>query len=115
MKKQYRIKKNEEIEAVIKEKKWFSNACFILYIKKTKETNHFRYAVSVSKKLGNAVVRNRLKRQIRAIIRQFQFIDGIDFFIIVRKKTLEIEFKDMISELEYLFQKQKIVKKRRTE
>ena len=115
MKKQYRIKKNEEIEAVIKEKKWSSNACFILYIKKTDETNHFRYAVSVSKKLGNAVVRNRLKRQIRAIIRQFQFIDGIDFFIIVRKKTLEIEFKDMISELEYLFQKKKIVKKRRIE
>lgn len=111
MKKQYRIKKNEEIEAVIKEKKWSSNACFILYIKKTNETNHFRYAVSVSKKLGNAVVRNRLKRQIRAIIRQFEFIDGIDFFVIARKKVLEIEFQDMVKELNYLFQKQKLLRK----
>ena len=70
MKKAYRVKKSQEIEQILKEKKYRSSTAFSIYQKKQTETIHFRYAISVGKKLGNAVERNRLKRQIRAIVRE---------------------------------------------
>ena len=111
MKKIYRVKKNEEIEKILNNKNHSSNSCFIIYSIKTNETNHFRYAVSVSKKLGNAVVRNHLKRQVRALIRQFEIVDGVDFFIIVRAKTLKLNFNSLKNEMNYLLQKQKLLRK----
>lgn len=111
MKKQYRVKKNNEIEEILKNKRYSSNPYFSLYVKKQDETNHFRYAISVSKKIGNAVVRNRLKRQIRSIIRDFYLKDGYDFFIIARTKILTISFLEMKKELLNLLIKQNLIVK----
>ncbi len=111
MKKEYRIKKSKEIEAVLKKKKFVSNAYFVIYIKDQDETNHFRYAMSVSKKIGKAVVRNHIKRQIRAIIRQLSIKDGVDIFIITRNKIKEISYQEMSRQLCHLLQKQKILVK----
>lgn len=111
MKKIYRVKKNEEIEKILNNKNSSANSCFIIYSIKTDETKHFRYAVSVSKKIGNAVVRNRLKRQVRALIRQFEVVDGVDFFIIVRAKALKLDFERLKIEMNYLLQKQKLLRK----
>ncbi len=111
MKKEYRIKKSKEIETILKNKKIVANAYFIIYIKDQDETNHFRYAMSVSKKIGIAVVRNRIKRQIRAIIRPLTIKDGIDIFIIVRDKIKEISYQKMSEQLCQLLQKKKILVK----
>lgn len=109
MKKQYRVKKNKDIEAILKNKRFSSNPYFTIYMKKQDETKHFRYAMSVSKKIGNAVVRNRIKRQIRAIIRQFDIVDNVDLFIIARGKILSLSFEEMTKEIKYLLQKQKLL------
>lgn len=109
MKKEYRIKKSKEIEDVLKNKKYVSNPYFTIYIKENNENHHFRYAMSVNKKIGKAVVRNRLKRQIRAIISQINIKDNIDLFIIVRNKVLNIDFNEMNKQILYLLRKQKIV------
>ena len=71
----------------------------------------FRYAISVGKKIGNAVVRNRVKRQVTAIIDSLKLnLDSnTDVFVIVRPRVLELEFKDMEKQLEYLFKKHKIL------
>lgn len=111
MKKQYRVKKSKEIENILKNKKYSSNPYFTIYKKNNLETSHFRYAMSVNKKIGHAVVRNRLKRQIRAIIRDFNIIDNVDIFIIVRNKILDISFNEMQIKLKELFKKQKLIKK----
>jgi len=112
MKKQYRVKKNTEIELIIKEKNFVSNQFFTLYKRKNLETNHFRYAISVGKKIGNAVVRNKIKRQVTAIIDNLNlnFNSNTDVFIIVRPKINEIDFNMMKLQLEYLFNKQKLLK-----
>ena len=52
MKKEYRIKKSKEIEEVLKNKKYASNPYFSIYIKENNENHHFRYAISVNKKIG---------------------------------------------------------------
>ena len=109
MKKENRIKKSKEIEEVLKNKKYSSNPYFTIYIKENNENHHFRYAMSVNKKICKAVVRNRLKRQIRSIISQITIKDNIDLFIIVRNKVLDIDFNEMNKQILYLLRKQKIV------
>ena len=61
MKKEYRIKKSTDIELVLKHKNSVGNKNYIIYIMKNSEAKHFRLAMSVSKKLGDAVTRNRQK------------------------------------------------------
>ena len=113
MKKEYRVKKSEEIEKIIKAKDSVGNKYYILYKKKNNETSHFRYATSVSKKLGKANVRNRLKRQVVSIIDNLPINLNLnyDVFIIVRKTILDIDYDTMKNELEYLFVKGKLLSK----
>ena len=101
MKKEYRIKKSKEIEDVLKNKRYAANPYFTIYIKENNENHHFRYAISVNKKIGKAVVRNRLKRQVRSIISQINIKDNIDVFIIVRSKVLDIDFNEMNKQILY--------------
>ncbi|MDE6242182.1 MAG: ribonuclease P protein component [Anaeroplasmataceae bacterium] len=111
MKKQYRVKKSKEIEEILKNHHFSSNPYFTIYIKEQHETNHFRYAMSVGKKIGNAVVRNHLKRQIRAVVRTFNVVDTVDVFIVARGKVVNLEFQEIERELKHLFQKQKLLVK----
>lgn len=111
MNKQYRVKKSKEIEEILKNHRFSSNPYFTIYIKEQHETNHFRYAMSVGKKIGNAVVRNQIKRQIRAIVRKFSVISTIDVFVIARSNVLKLTFQEMEKELKALFQKQNLLVK----
>jgi len=94
MKKEYRIKKSDEIELVMKKGFSKANRTFIVYKFKNAETSQFRVAISAPKKLGKAVVRNKVKRQIRAILQQNEALlqTGHDYFIIARPDILDIDF-----------------------
>jgi len=94
MKKKYRIKKSEEIELVMKRGFSKANRTFIVYKYKNQEVKKYRIAISAPKKLGKAVTRNKIKRQIRAILQQYDshLQDGHDYFIIARPNILEIDF-----------------------
>jgi len=111
MKKQYRVKKNQEIELILKEKKYCGNQYFTVYKRINSETSYFRYAISVGKKIGNAVVRNKIKRQVTSIIDNLniKLNSNTDVFIIVRPKVKDIDFLTMKLQLEYLFNKQKLL------
>ena len=61
MKKENRIKKNEEFTKIISKKHCISNAVFIMYYD-NRALDHARVGISVSKKIGNAVIRNKIKR-----------------------------------------------------
>ena len=112
MKKQYRVKKSEEIEKIIKEKNYKSNPYITLYKKENTETGHFRYAISVGKKIGNAVERNRIKRLITAVIDNLDIdLDSsTDVFIIARVAIKDLSYLELRKQLEYLFRKQKLIK-----
>ena len=80
MKKKYRIKKNEEFQAIIKKKKSIANQKYVIYYRNNNE--HLKVGISVSKKLGNAVVRNKIKRQMRMMVQQvFDKTQKKDFII----------------------------------
>ncbi|WP_455684460.1 ribonuclease P protein component [Thomasclavelia sp.] len=105
MKKEYRVKKNEDFSHIIKQKQSLANRSFIIYYLKN-DLKHARIGISVSKKLGNAVVRNKIKRQVRVIIQQtIDFNDNYDYIVIVRNKYLDLDFKSNLDELKYLYKK----------
>lgn len=106
MKKEYRIKKSKEIETILRKKRSSGNKHYIIYVTKNHETNHFRLAMSVSKKLGNAVVRNRLKRQMKNIIHQNKdHIKNYNIFIIARIDCKDISHIQRVDSIQRLLKK----------
>lgn len=104
MKKEYRIKKNEEFQAIIKTKKSIANKKFVIYYRNNDE--HLKVGISVSKKLGNAVVRNKTKRQVRMMVQEvFDKTQKRDFIIIVRNRFLLDSYDINKKDLEYLYNK----------
>ena len=112
MEKAYRIKKNIEIEEILKGKNSVGNKNYVIYIRKNHETNHFRLGMSVSKKIGNAVVRNREKRRIKHVFLSLKDqLLPYDIFIIARNNSLDLDFMEVNKNITYLLNKKNIIKK----
>lgn len=109
MEKTYRIKKNTEIEEIVRLKNNVANNHFVVYYRINNANKHFRFAVSVPKKYGNAVRRNKIKRQIREIVRKARFHDKSDFFVIVRIDVRELDYSTIKENLLKLFARAKIL------
>lgn len=110
MKKQYRVKKNEDFSRIISKRVSLASSSFIIY-KDQNDIGHGRVGISVSKKLGIAVIRNKIKRQLRMMILEcFDFDENMDYVVIVRKNYLSHEYIENKNELESLYKK---IKKRR--
>ena len=90
-----RIKKNEDFGLAINKGNSTRLPSYIIHVLKT-NTGFTRVGISTSKKLGHAVIRNRIRRQVRAICDEV--IDynkqSLDIVIIVRRKFLETSFND---------------------
>ena len=56
-----------------------------------------KLGIIVSKKVGKAVVRNRIKRRIREILRQETdlFVDGIRIAVVVKRSAVSLRFGDL--------------------
>lgn len=106
MKKDYRIKKNEEFSSIISQKDTYASKCFVVYCS-NKKLQHARVGISVSKKLGNAVVRNKIKRQVRMMIHNILDFDDYskDIIVIVRASYLDNKFEDNQNDLEKVIKK----------
>lgn len=101
MKKEYRIRKNEEFTRIIRKKNSKASRSFIIYSDDRIE-EHARAGISVSKKLGNAVIRNRIKRQLRMMIHETVNLDMAqkDFIVIVREAYLNGTYDENKKDLE---------------
>lgn len=100
------IKKNEEFSQIINNGKCMRNQFFSIYIVENK-LGISRFGISVSKKIGIAVVRNKLKRQIKNIIdiNQKVFKKNIDYIIIGKKELLDIDYNRIEQNLIFLIKK----------
>ena len=73
---------------------------------KNSEANHFRLATSVSKKIGNAVVRNRQKRLIKVVFNKYkENLLPFDIFVIARNNSTTLELPEVEENLVYLLKK----------
>ena len=100
MKKNERIKKRKEFDEIIKKTKSKKNSFYVVHFL-TKKEDLSRFGIAVGTKLGNAVIRNKLKRQIREIIHEEKnlFQKDLDYIIIVRKQCLDLNYKQMKEKL----------------
>lgn len=110
MKKQYRIKKSEEFEKIIKNKRFIASPGIVLYIKK-REHENARVGITVKKKIGNAVVRNKVKRQIRMMVQEiYEFNENFDSILLIKEKFIENNYETNKNILISLYKKAKHVK-----
>lgn len=94
------IKDKKDFSDMINNSKFFKNKYFTIYIRKRKD-NYIKFGLAISKKVGNAVVRNKLKRQVRVIIDDQKdiFPKSQDYIIMIKRNCLEINFQEMKNSL----------------
>lgn len=104
------LKKYGDFQRVYKKGRSYANKYLIMYVLK-QDTQKNRIGISVSKKVGNSVVRHRLTRLIRESYRlnETRFVRGLDIVVIARPGAKEKNFFDIESALLHLGKFQNIL------
>ena len=106
MKKQKIVKNQRDFDRIIKTGTLIKNNSYIIYY----ENNEFLYnkfGVSVGKKLGNAVFRNKYKRKIRSIIdnNELNFNKNKNFIIILKGMREEKDYHQLEKDYNHIMNK----------
>ena len=90
-----RIKASDDFALTIKKGKAQRDQSYVIHYR-TNEFKCVRVGISVSSKLGNAVVRNRIKRQVRSMCDDIIRYDdkSLDIVIVVKQGFLNRSFDD---------------------
>jgi ribonuclease P protein component len=96
MKKINIIKKNEDFKKIIDMNNCYKNNCLLIHFG-SNNLEYYRFGISVSKKIGNAVTRNYYKRVIRNIVDNHKklYSKGKDYIIILRKACIEMNYSEI--------------------
>ncbi len=105
------IKKNRDFRIIYKRGKSAVSPVLAVYMRKTKDVgNHI--GITVSTKVGKAVVRNRVRRRIREAYRvnEDKFLPGRDIIIVARVRASETSFSEIEKNLLALSEKLGLLK-----
>ncbi len=106
------LTKNKEFHRVYSKGKYAASTTLVVYYLKNR-LDDTRIGITTSKKVGNAVKRNRMRRLIKENIRQllYRLPKGIDL-VVVARKTDSLESLDSVGrEIRYLFYKLGLLEK----
>lgn len=105
------IKKNSNFVNVYHHGKSYANKYLVMYILKN-DSDQNRYGITVSKKVGNSVIRHRVTRLIRESIRlnEEKFDRGFDIVIVARTTAKNRNYDEMESALLHLGNLHHIIK-----
>lgn len=109
----YRLKERSAFSRVYARKKSFVTDLVVVYILPNR-LQTTRIGFSVSKKLGNAVVRNRVKRLLREACKQLlpQIVMGYDVVIVARRNAPAAGLDRLLPAVAWLFKKSGILNAR---
>lgn len=101
------LKNNREFKSVYNKRISFANKLLIMYISRTED---MRLGISVSKKVGNSVVRHRLARLVRESYRlnKKHINNNYSIVVVVRPNAKNATFFEIESALIHLYKLQKI-------
>ena len=103
MKKINIIKDSGEFTRIIHNIKPFRAKGYLIFVEKVKVPN-YQFGITVSNKVGKAVIRNRIKRQIKSIIDKNHYQNNFKCIIIIKKDILERNYNTLEKEInEYFF------------
>lgn len=96
MKKKDVVKSKILFNDIIQKGTRLSNKYYVVCFEKNND-NASKYGIAVGKKVGNAVTRNKVKRQIRNIITNNTktIQNGFNYIIISKKEILNISYNEM--------------------
>lgn len=106
MQKEHRLRKKQDFSRVFRGGNSFANRQFVLYTYQSRSSK-LRLGVSVSKKIGNAVTRNRVKRLVKEVVREMipHLQSNVDLVIIARNPAAKMGYHEIKSSMKHLFQK----------
>lgn len=103
------LKKNKDFQFIYRNGKSYGNKYLVMYVYRNTENEKKgmlvnRIGISVSKKVGNSVVRHRITRLIRESYRlnEKKFVGGLDMIVIARPGAKERNFFEIESALLHL-------------
>ena len=104
------LKKNYDFQNVYKTGKSYANKYLVMYVVENHSDKN-RLGISVSKKVGNSVIRHRVTRLIRESYRLHEniFNSGLDIVVVVRVNAKEIGYHEMESALLHVSKLHKII------
>ena len=113
MDKRYRLRSNMEFQKVYKNGKNYWNRNLILFVKKN-GLAYTRVGYSITKKIGNSVVRNKIRRQLKEVYRLnfYRIEEGYDLIFIPKKNIVDISFKEIESAMIHIMSISKVIKKK---
>lgn len=105
------LKKNRQFQYVYRNSKSYANRYFVMYVREN-GLDENRIGISVSKKVGNSVVRHRVKRLVKENYRlqENRFNSGLDIVIVARPGAAAINYYETQSALLHLAGLHKIMK-----
>lgn len=97
------LKKNSDFQKVYRQGKSYANRYLVMYVLEN-HTEGNRLGISVSKKVGNGVIRHHLTRLIRESYRLHEdmFNNGLDIVVIARSTARDISYHETESALLHL-------------
>ena len=115
LKKEYRVKSEKDFQKVFHKGVSTANRQLVLYVYPKPGQVHYRVGFSVGKKIGNAVKRNKVKRQLKSIISKKDYQNNFNCIIIVGKGINERSFIEMKQNLLIAFNNLNILKENSNE
>lgn len=115
-----RLKKRRQFLRATHNGKKFVASTMVLQVVKQEEFDGIRLGFTVTKKMGNAVVRNRVRRRLRAVAQSvfsLQAMPGYDYVLVSRKTAFDAPFEVLNKDLLYLMRlfKKTLLEKKETE
>jgi len=111
MKRLYRLRKNTDIQRT-RRKGQSKTTRILVLVALPNHQNRSRFGFAVSKRIGNAVKRNKIKRQLReaARLRQTQIRSGYDLLFIARVPINRSDYQQIEQAVDELLSRLKLLK-----
>ena len=106
------LKSNQEFRTVYKNGRSYANSYLVVYLLEN-NTDRNRLGISVSKKVGNSVVRHRLKRLIKESYRLHEnmFNSGLNIVVIARVGAGKADFHQIENALLHVMRLHNVIVK----
>lgn len=97
-----RLRHTQEVRTVLGEGFAVRGTHTVLRALVREDAGHARWTVSASRRVGSAVVRNRAKRRLRAVLRQTDLPEAMDLVLLARPGAGTCPFGELREEVETL-------------